>query len=115
MEKTITESLQEKHPNIDFSLQESKKSDRPTVLSKVVIDKKNRGQGLGSKFMEDLITHADEKGHILALTPTSDFGGSIPRLHRFYGKYGFVANKGKNKDYSISHGMYRNPKKEKND
>ena len=110
-EKSISEHLKEAHPDIDFSLQESKKPESPTVLSKVVVNKKERGEGHGSKFMEDLVRHADERGHTLALTPSSDFGGSVPRLHRFYGKFGFVANKGKHKDYSISHGMYRHPAK----
>jgi GNAT superfamily N-acetyltransferase len=108
-EKGISDSLKEKHPDLDFSLQESKKEGRPTVLSRVVVDKKKRGEGQGSKFMEDLLAHADERGHTLALTPSSDFGGSVPRLNKFYGRYGFVPNKGKHKDYSISEGMYRHP------
>jgi GNAT superfamily N-acetyltransferase len=108
-EKSISDALREKHPDLDFSLQESKKEGRPTILSRVVVDKKKRGEGQGSKFMNDLIAHADERGHTLALTPSSDFGGSVPRLHRFYGRYGFVPNKGKHKDYSISEGMYRHP------
>jgi len=109
-EKSIAETLKEKHPNLDFSLQERSKPDRPTILSRVVVDKKQRGEGQGSAFMNDLIAHADEKGHMLALTPSSDFGGSVPRLHRFYSRYGFVPNKGKHKDYSISEAMYRHPK-----
>jgi len=110
-EKSITETLKEKHPDIDFYISESKKKDRPTILEKVVVDKKKRGEGIGSKFMNDLISEADSRGHMLALTPSSDFGGSVPRLHRFYAKYGFVPNKGKHKDFSISYGMYRHPAK----
>jgi GNAT superfamily N-acetyltransferase len=109
-EKSISEIMREKHPDLDFDLHDRSKPTRPTVLSRIVVDKKKRGEGQGSKFMEDLIAHADERGHMLALTPASDFGGSVPRLHRFYGRYGFVPNKGKHKDYSISEGMYRHPK-----
>jgi len=109
--KSISDLLSEKHPDVDFSLQESNKPERPTVLSKVVVDKKKRGEGIGSKFMQDLVNHADERGHIIALTPSSDFGGSVPRLHRFYSQYGFVPNKGRTKDYSISEAMYRHPSK----
>ena len=108
-EKLISELLEKNHPNIEFSLQERSKEDRPTVLSKVVVNKKERGEGAGSKFMQDLIAEADQRGHKLALPPSNDFGGQVPRLHRFYQRFGFVQNKGKNKDYSISHAMYRNP------
>ena len=110
-EKSISEALKEKHPNLDFSLQERRNEDRPTVLSRIVVDKNNRNEGIGSKFMNDLVSHADERGHTLALTPSKDFGGSVSKLNEFYGRHGFVPNKGKHKDYSISEQMYRLPKK----
>jgi GNAT superfamily N-acetyltransferase len=113
-DKSISEMLEEKHPNIDFSLQERRNESRPTVLSRVIVDKKNRGEGIGSKFMNDLLSHADERGHTLALTPSKDFGGSVSRLNEFYGRHGFLPNKGKNKDYTISEQMYRLPKNNKN-
>jgi predicted GNAT family N-acyltransferase len=108
-EKSLNDYLSERHPNIDFHLSESKKSERPSILSKVVVDKKERNEGAGTKFMEDLISEADRRKHKLALTPSSDFGGQVPRLHRFYQRFGFVPNKGKHKDFSISEAMYRNP------
>ena len=114
--KSISDYLSERHPSIDFSLQESKKPERPSILSKVVVDKKERNEGAGTKFMQDLVSEADRRGHKLALTPSPDFGGQVPRLHRFYRKFGFVPNKGRDKDYTISEAMYRNPTAtEKND
>lgn len=81
-------------------------------LSKVVVPKSDRNQGIGSQFMQDLVDAADEQGKIVTLTPSSDFGGNKARLEQFYKKFDFVQNKGRNKDYEISEAMYRLPKKE---
>ena len=79
-------------------------------LSKIVVPKEKRGEGLGSKFMQDLTSHADKYEKRIVLSPSKDFGASsVDRLKEFYKKHGFVENKGKNKDYSISHSMYRHP------
>ena len=79
-------------------------------LSKIVVPKEKRGEGLGSKFMQDLISHADKHEKRIVLSPSKDFGASsVNRLKEFYKKHGFVENKGKNKDYSINHSMYRQP------
>lgn len=44
------------------------------------------------------------------LTPSKDFGGtSVKRLTDFYKRFGFVENKGKNKDFTIRDTMYRVP------
>ena len=68
----------------------------------------------GTEYMEELIDLADNKGKMIALTPSTDFGAtSIPRLKKFYKRFGFVENKGKNKDYEISETMYRQPRKPK--
>jgi GNAT superfamily N-acetyltransferase len=80
-------------------------------LSKIVVPKTLRNKGIGSAFLNDLISHADESGAKITLTPSTDFGASsISRLKDFYKKAGFVENKGKNKDYEISDAMYRLPK-----
>jgi predicted GNAT family N-acyltransferase len=79
-------------------------------LSKIVVPKEKRGEGLGSKFMEDLTSHADKNNKRIDLSPSKDFGAtSVDRLKGFYKQHGFVENKGRNKDYSISHSMYRKP------
>ena len=79
-------------------------------LSKIIVPKENRGEGLGSKFMQDLTAHADKYSKRVDLSPSKDFGASsVARLKEFYKKHGFVENKGKHKDYSISHSMYRHP------
>jgi hypothetical protein len=75
---------------------------------------KDKGKGLGSKVMNDLIAYADSNSKTITLTPTTDFGASsVSRLKKFYKKFGFVENKGRNKDYSISDTMYRESKMNK--
>ena len=78
-------------------------------LSNIVIKKGFRGQGIGSRFMRDLIDYADRVHKVITLTPTSEFGSSLGRLKEFYKGFGFVENKGRRKNFEISDSMYRIP------
>jgi ribosomal protein S18 acetylase RimI-like enzyme len=79
-------------------------------LSKISVDPKQRNQGIGSQVMKDIIQQADNTNAIVTLSPSVDFGGtSVARLKDFYKEFGFVENKGRNKDLSISETMYRKP------
>lgn len=99
-----TKALQEAFPTVDFSLMQ--KGNQAT-LSKVVVPKAERGQGTGKGFMQALTKAADEDGAQLALSPSGDFGGSKSRLVDFYKQFGFVPNKGRTIDHSISESMRR--------
>jgi hypothetical protein len=92
------------HPNIDADLM----GNNAITLSKIIANKKNAGYG--TNFMNDLIRLADEKGISANLSPSSDFGGNKNRLKDFYKQFGFVENKGKNKNFTINESMYREPK-----
>lgn len=81
-------------------------------LVKIAVDESERGRGKGTSAMRDIIRYADRTGQVIALSPSADFGGNKSRLVAFYKGLGFVENKGKNKDFSISESMYR-PAKEK--
>lgn len=78
-------------------------------LSKIIVPEEQRGQGTGSQVMQRIIDWADQNGKTVALTPSKDFGGTVPRLKSFYKNFGFVENKGRNKDFEISESMYREP------
>jgi predicted GNAT family N-acyltransferase len=81
------------------------------TLSRIRVPKENRGNGLGTVAMKSLIQYADSNNKTITLTPSTDFGASsVTRLRNFYKSFGFVDNIGKNKDYSISDTMYRQPK-----
>lgn len=80
------------------------------VLSRIIIKPEFRGTGVGSKIMEDLINYADKNKQIIALTPSSDFGGNKNRLVQFYKKFGFKHNKGQYKSFEFRDSMIRYPK-----
>lgn len=76
-------------------------------LAKIVVPASARNSGIGSKVMQEIINYADINKKRISLTPSSDFGGNKKRLTEFYKRYGFVENKGRNKDFSVSEAMYR--------
>lgn len=80
------------------------------TLSKIVVPESERSSGKGSAAMQALVDYADRTGQRVALSPSTDFGGtSKARLTKFYKRFGFVENKGRNKDFRISEAMYRDP------
>jgi hypothetical protein len=80
-------------------------------LSKIVIPKDARSEGAGTKFMQELTNLADQQQVRIVLSPSIDFGASsVARLVNFYKKFGFVQNTGRNKDFTVSYSMYREPK-----
>ena len=85
-------------------------NDRSISVSKIIVDKAGRNKGTGSKVMQMITDYADSVNKVIALTPSKDFGAtSLSRLIKFYKQFGFVENKGKNKDYLYTDSMYRNP------
>lgn len=82
-------------------------------LASIIINKEDRGKGIGSKVMEELCDYADRDNKTITLTPAikDDYQGttSQSRLIEFYKRFGFVLNKGRNKDFTISELMYRLP------
>ena len=102
----ISKTLGAKFPNVSLSIGENPKS---LDLSKIVVPKEMRGQGIGSSVMNDLTQYADETGKQINLTPSADFGGNVNRLKSFYKDFGFVENKGKNKDFTTRETMIRPP------
>ena len=57
--------------------------------------------------MAAVVAAADAQGIDLALTPSDAFGSSTARLERFYRRFGFVPNKGRNKDFTTRERMLR--------
>jgi hypothetical protein len=85
------------------------------VISKIVVPKESRGSGVGSNVMHEIVQHADTLGVPLYLSPADKKDGwgttSKDRLIQFYKQFGFVENKGRNRDFRFSYSMYRLPKK----
>jgi predicted GNAT family acetyltransferase len=100
--------LDQKYPDIRFELYPNDKAKR-VYLTGFIVPYTMRGQGVGSSFMNDLIKIADENGWTITLTPSSSYGGNVTRLKQFYKGFGFVENKGQNRDFSHREDMYRSP------
>jgi GNAT superfamily N-acetyltransferase len=86
----------------------NEKGDKIT-LDKIIVPDDQRDTGVGTAVMNQLNQYADSTGKTISLTPSADFGGNKKRLIGFYKRFGFVENKGKNKDFEISESMYREP------
>ena len=102
----VTEKANTDEVEVDIS----GNAEKGYVLSKIVVPKELRGTGVGSKVMKDLIDKADNEHAIIALTPDTAFGGTKGRLIKFYKGFGFVPNKGRNKDFRYRETMIRYPK-----
>jgi diguanylate cyclase (GGDEF)-like protein len=84
-------------------------------LSNFETDRQVRKEGVGTAAMEKLEAFADENGYKITLTPAihDPYHGTTSRgrLVKFYKRFGFVENKGRNKDFALPPGMYREPRK----
>ncbi len=79
-------------------------------LQRIVVPEEKRKGGIGTRWMERLVAYADQTGQTITLSPSVDFGASSrSRLVKFYKRFGFVENKGRAKDFSLSESMYRLP------
>lgn len=107
MESTLTTSLK---GNYHDDIEKLSVSENDTVITISLIKVKVKSNGVGSKIMNDIVSYADKNKKRIQLSPSKDFGGTVSRLIKFYKRFGFVENKGKNKDYEISHTMFRDPK-----
>lgn len=83
--------------------------DGTITVSQIVVPESDRGTGKGTSAMQALVDYADRTGQRIALTPSSDFGGSKKRLTEFYKRFGFVDNKGRTKDFATRESMVRQP------
>jgi hypothetical protein len=90
-------------------------SDRENTihLHNIIVPKEKRNQGVGTAVMQDINNYADKNNKTVTLQTAvkDDFHGttSQSRLKRFYKRHGYVENKGRNKDFSLSGNMYRPP------
>ena len=84
-------------------------ADRGYVLNKIKVPTAEREQGIGTEVMQQITDRMDSEGAVIALTPVTEFGGTKSKLIDFYKRFGFVFNKGRNKDYRFRETMIRYP------
>lgn len=79
-------------------------------LSKIEIPKDKRKLGMATEILKGIAALADKNWLVVSLSPTNEFGTPKTVLVEFYKRFGFVFNRGRNKDYRISETMYREPR-----
>lgn len=83
------------------------------TLSRIEVDKGYQGKGIGTDVMNLIIDFADNNQLPIALTPEKISNTPKTNLINFYKKFGFVLNRGKNKDWNFKELMVRYPKNNK--
>lgn len=93
----------------DAGIESSISESRGTItLSQIVVPENQRGGGKGTDAIQSLVEYADATGQRIVLSPSTDFGAtSKKRLIDFYKRFGFVENKGRNKDFTTRESMIR--------
>jgi predicted GNAT superfamily acetyltransferase len=101
----FTAKLKQSNPTIEFNLIAYKEF---IYFDFLRVAEGDRNQGLGTKFFKELVALADLANCPLALTPDASYGDwKETDLERFYERFGFVKNIGKNRDFSTNHTMVR--------
>lgn len=108
------ESIKEKWADVVDALYITERRDGTISVDSLIVKKDARGNGNGTAIMNDIIAYADKTGKRITLSPgqKDDRHGttSRARLVKFYKKLGLIENKGRNKDFTMSAGMFRNPR-----
>lgn len=113
--EALANSIKQKHDLEELELYPD--SEGNIELSMIRVSKDAQRSGSGSSAMQDLINYADANDKLIWLS-VADVNRqtgttSRSRLEKFYRRFGFVSNKGRNKDFALSMyaNMYRRPKK----
>tara|TARA_B100000900_G_C20538526_1_gene699384 strand:+ start:1114 stop:1476 length:363 start_codon:yes stop_codon:yes gene_type:complete len=78
-------------------------------FNQVVIRKHSRNIGIGSDILKTVTEYADRVGKIVTLTAADDYGSDLKRLKKFYQRFGFIFNHGKNRNFKYRDTMLRYP------
>ena len=78
-------------------------------FNQIVIRKISRNIGIGTGILNTVIEYADRTGKLVTLTPADDYGSNLKRLKKFYQRFGFIFNKGKNRNFKYRDSMIRYP------
>lgn len=79
-------------------------------LSKIEIPKDKRKLGMATEILKGIAALADKNRLVVSLSPTNEFGTPKTVLVEFYKRFGFMFNRGRNKDFRVSETMYREPR-----
>ena len=108
----VVEKLKQKHPELKTLFVTEDESG--ISVDMIEVDSDARKNGIGTDVMNAIINYADSVNKEVTLVPATQDDGkgttSRSRLVKFYKRFGFVENKGRNKDFSRKAGsMFRPP------
>ena len=106
--------IKTKYKNQTDQLNIFENKDNTISINNLVVKQNLRNKGIGQNILDDIISYADKNNKTITLTPTSEYL-TKNRLTNWYKRNGFVENKGRNTNYSISDTMYRLPKTSNDD
>lgn len=82
-------------------------------VSNIIVNRDKQKQGTGTAVMQAIVDFAEQHGRILVLDPAiidkRHGTTSQSRLRKFYKRFGFIENKGRNKNYEFRQLMIRYP------
>lgn len=102
----LMQEVQQAHPDVQLWL--SARQSGHVVLDRIQVPPEQRGQGVGTKIVQQICDEADRHSWALALTPDTERGHKA-RSQRFFNRFGFAANKGRHIDFTASESMIREP------
>jgi GNAT superfamily N-acetyltransferase len=102
----ITKNWERSHPGMKAHATISQQGD--IRLHSLEVPKDQRGKGIGGRFMKGLTNVADKQKRRVTLSQQAE-PGYKKKLDTFYKRFNFKSNKGRNKDFSVSDTMIRNP------
>jgi predicted GNAT family acetyltransferase len=110
--ESVLSEIEQKHPGAVVSAYET---GHKIELTQIKVPEGARGQGVGTDIVKSLQDYARSVGKPIVIRPAADKGRKAD-LNRFYRRLGFVQNKGRNMDYTLSSPtastMYWQPLKE---
>ena len=96
--KSLLNNIRELYPSVDVWASES---DNKIELHKIEVPGDQRNRGIGTEIIKLLQNYAQSVGKPIVLRPEPERGKKAA-LSRFYKGLGFVDNKGRNMDYTLS-------------
>lgn len=107
----LVNSLHEKYSSLELSMWLKGQHDEILHIRMIKFGEADRGKGYGTVVMSAICEFADIFGLIVSLSPIKDKGVRYKnRLIKFYKRFGFKMNKGRNKDFRTMDLMIRIPK-----
>lgn len=90
--------MEKKYPQVKV---EAYETSHKIELMQIVVPEEMRGSGVGTDIIRTLQNYASSVGKPIVIRPKAERGRKGD-LERFYKGLGFVHNKGRNKDFTLS-------------